>query len=285
MTLPRILLANDDGIQAPGITALAQALESVAEVWVVAPDREQSATSHAISLHKPLRARQIEPRCFAVDGTPADCVYLGLHHFLPDPPAIVVSGVNHGPNLGNDVIYSGTVSAAMEGALFGYAAVAVSLCLPDNYRGQDLAVEDFAMAVDFARDLIQTVLANPMPPGVLLNVNVPFLPRDQIRGYQLCRLGYTDWAEAVTVRKDPRGRPYYWIGGQREATDVIAGSDINAVANGIVSVTPIHYDATDYRSLGYARSLALAGYRRQEDDLGDAQLPHPPHPKAQGPLR
>jgi len=282
MTAPRILLTNDDGIQASGLMALAEACGRFADVWVVAPDREQSATSHAISLHKPLRARQVDAQRFTVDGTPTDCVYLGLHHFLCEPPVMVVSGINHGPNLGNDVIYSGTVSAAMEGALFGYQAVAVSLCLPDNHRSQTLTTKDFAVAADFACDLVQKTLETPMPPGVLLNVNVPFRPRAEISGYRLCRLGYTDWAETVTVRDDPRGRPYYWIGGQRGTKDAIEGSDINAVAQGLVSITPIHYDVTDYRSLAYARSLHLAGYERKSDALGDTQMPHPPHPRAKG---
>ena len=160
MTSRRILLANDDGIQAPGLRALAQSLAALGEVWVVAPDRERSATSHSISLNQPLRLRQVGEREFSVDGTPTDCVYLGLHHVLPAPADIVVSGINDGPNLGNDVLYSGTVSAAMEGALFGYSALAVSLCLPEQRGGRASEPADFATAAEIARELVLAVLAN-----------------------------------------------------------------------------------------------------------------------------
>ncbi|MEK7705864.1 MAG: 5'/3'-nucleotidase SurE, partial [Myxococcota bacterium] len=199
---------------------------------------------------------------------------------LPEPPDLVVGGINHGPNLGNDVLYSGTVSVAMEGALFGRGAIAVSLCLPDSVRGRTLEAVDFAVAAEFVAKLADAVVAEPMPPGVLLNVNVPYLERAGVRGHKLCRLGYTDWADAVTERHDPRGRPYYWIAGQRNGTDAIGDSDNAAVDDGYISVTPIHYDVTDYRSFTYARHLALAGFDRARDALGDVTLPHPVHPKA-----
>lgn len=280
MNRSRVLLSNDDGIHAVGLRSLAAALESLAEVWIVAPDRERSAASHAISLHQPLRVRQLGPREFSVDGTPADCVYLGLNHLLPQPPDLVIGGINHGPNLGNDVLYSGTVSVAMEGALFGRSAIAMSLCLSDDVRGRSLAASDFAVATEFAAKLASAVLAEPMPPGVLLNVNVPFRERAAVRGHKLCRLGYTDWADAVTVREDPRGRPYYWIAGQRNGSDAIGDSDNGAIDAGFISVTPIHYDVTDYRSFGYARKLDVGGFARERDALGDITLPHPVHPRA-----
>ena len=274
----RILVANDDGIHAPGIQTLAEALGELGEVWVVAPDRERSATSHAISLHKPLRLREISARRFSVDGTPTDAVYMALHHILPGPPDIVVSGINDGPNLGNDVLYSGTVSAAMEGALFGHRAVAVSLCLPEVRNGPSTP-GDFAIAAEFARELVRKILAGPVPRGVLLNINVPYGPKDAIRGVKLCRLGYTDWADEVTARTDPRGKPYYWIGGDRLGHDDIAGSDNNAVAAGYIALTPIHYDITDYRSFSFARSIDVPGFDKAPDELGDQPLPHPVHPK------
>jgi 5'-nucleotidase len=280
MTSPaRILLANDDGIQAPGLRALAAALGELAEVWVVAPDREQSATSHSISLHRPLRMRKLAEREYSVDGTPTDSVYLALHHVMPHPPDIVVSGINDGPNLGNDVLYSGTVSAAMEGALFGYRAVAVSLCLPE-IREEVPRVRDFGPAASVAQGIVRSVLAKPMPRGVLLNVNVPSLPLAEIGGMKLCRLGYTDWSDAVDVRHDPRGKAYYWIGGSRDGHDDIEDSDNKAIAAGYVAVTPIHYDITDYRSFAYARGLEVEGFAHVPDALGNSPLPHPLHPKA-----
>ncbi len=279
MPFPRILLANDDGIQAPGLRVLLGAVAELAEVWVVAPDREQSATSHSISLHRPLRMRQIAEREFSVDGTPTDCVYLGLHHVMPEPPALVVSGINDGPNLGNDVIYSGTVSAAMEGALFGYPAVAISLCLPDVRTGPSVAA-DFETAGEIAREVVRSVLGQPLPAGTVLNVNVPRGPRSHIRGIKLARLGYTDWADAVDERRDPRGKPYYWIGGERTGHDEIADSDNNAIAGGYVSLTPIHYDITDYRSFAFARALAIDGLPWVPDGLGNVPLGHPLHPRS-----
>lgn len=275
MTSYRILVSNDDGIAAPGIQALARALADVGEVWVVAPDRERSATSHAISLNQPLRMQQVGERQFSIDGTPTDCVYLGLHHVLPKPADIVVSGINDGPNLGNDVLYSGTVSAAMEGALFGYRALAMSLCLPEARGGRASEPADFVAAAAVACELVRGILEHPMPRGVLLNANVPHGPRSALRGVKLCRLGYTDWADAVVARADPRGKPYYWIGGERTGHDDITDSDNNAVAAGYVSLTPIHYDITDYRSFAYVRELELTGLERVADRLGEAPLPHP----------
>ncbi len=271
---PTILLSNDDGIDAPGLRALAGALEPLGEVWVVAPDRERSATSHAISLNHPLRLRRLGERRFAVDGTPTDCVYLGLNHILGDQrPDLVVGGINHGPNLGNDVIYSGTVAVGLEGALFGFPGLAVSLTTGESDP-------DFSVAAEVTAGIAAAMLASPPSPGVMLNVNVPPIARADIRGIKLCRLGYNDWAEAVGVRHDPRGKPYYWIGGERGARDSVADSDNNAVARGYVSVTPIHYDLTDYRSFAYARALRVDGFEAGVDELGDGPIAYPPHPRS-----
>lgn len=278
MTQPRILVSNDDGIHARGLRTLAESLEDLGEVWVVGPDRERSATSHSISLHHPLRIREVGERRFAVDGTPTDSVYLALHHVLPAPPDIVFSGINHGPNLGNDVLYSGTVSAAMEGALFGHRAVAISLCLSERSKKRE-SPPHFQAAGEVARRIFHGVMSDSMPPGVLLNVNVPDVPFGELGGTRLCRLGFNDWAEAVTERRDPRERPYYWIGGSRNARDDVDGSDVNAIDEGLVAITPIHYDLTDYRSFAYVRGLDLGGIERMEDGLGDGALEHPVHPR------
>ncbi|MBI5509218.1 MAG: 5'/3'-nucleotidase SurE [Deltaproteobacteria bacterium] len=279
MQPPRFLLSNDDGFEAAGIQALAAALAALGEVWIVAPDREQSATSHAISLQRPLRIRQLGVRQYVVDGTPTDCVYLGLHHLLTAPPSVVVSGINHGPNLGNDVLYSGTVAAAMEGALFGYPAVAVSLCLSDSGPTR-FVTEEFAVAAELGAKIAAAVASRPMQRGVVLNLNVPIVPRAALKGVKLCRLGYTDWSDSVSKRTDPRGKPYYWIGGDRAGVDNIADSDNNATAAGYASLTPIHYDLTDYRSFAQTRDLLIAGFEHAADNLGSGPLAYPPHPRA-----
>ena len=278
MTRPAILVSNDDGVQAAGIRALAEGLEQLGEVWVVAPDRERSATSHAISLHKPLRIKAVAERTFAVDGTPTDCVYMALLRLMERPPALVVSGINHGPNLGNDVLYSGTVSAAMEAALYGHRALAISLCAPEIPTPAASAWH-FDTARVVACDLAAAVLAQQMPPGVLLNVNVPNVPEADLRGSKLCRLGYTDWTDAVDERHDPRGKPYYWIGGERLGHDDIVDSDNNAVRDGFVSMTPVHYDLTDYRAFSYVRALRTQRIARVPDGLGDDPLAHPLLPR------
>ena len=281
---PQVLLSNDDGIAAYGLRALKNQLEATYDVWVVAPDRERSATSHAISLHKPLRIQKLGEREFSVDGTPTDCVYMGLHHLLPEAPSLVLSGINHGPNLGNDVLYSGTVSAAMEGAMFGYPAIATSLCLPEQRQGLTLDIHSFATAAACVADLAHAVLAQRLPPGVVLNVNIPFKKREELVGFKLCRLGYTDWADAVSVRNDPRGKPYFWIGGERTGHDDIADSDNNNIAQDFVTLTPIHYDLTDYRSFSTVRNLQVPGWNNGIDNLGDAPLPHPVNRRFRGML-
>lgn len=271
MTRPRILLSNDDGYLADGINALAAQLRDVGDVWMVAPDRERSAASHAISLHKPLRIRELSERRYAVDGTPSDCVYLALHHIMDGPPDIVLSGVNHGANLGTDVIYSGTVSAAMEGAVLGYRAVAVSLCLPESEESP--AAPRFDTAARVACEVARSALDRPMPSGVLLNVNVPNRHYDDLMGIKLCRLGFTQWTDNCEARFDPRGRPYYWIGGERCGHDDIPDSDNNCISEGAVSVTPVHYDVTDYRSFDYVRGLPL-NVKRLPDALGSGPVSH-----------
>ncbi len=250
----RVLLSNDDGVHAAGLKALAAAFESD-EVWVCAPDREQSASSHAISLHRPLRLHEVAPRWYCVDGTPTDAVYVGLNLVLKGRwPDVVVSGVNHGPNLGNDVHYSGTVAAAMEGALLGVPAVAVSLAHPPPH--------DFAVAARFAADLARALVASRPAAPVLLNVNVPPGP---VRGWRPVRLGRRTYGNEVVEKTDPRGRKYYWIGGEGGATNEdIPGSDCNCVLReGLVSVTPLDLDATHDGALGALAALSVPGIPRE----------------------
>lgn len=272
MTEPLILISNDDGIRAPGIQALKHVFQEVGQVWVIAPEQEQSAKSHSISLNEPLRFKKYGEREFSVSGSPSDAVYCGLHHFLPRPPDLVVSGINAGPNLGNDVIYSGTVAAAMEGAMFGNRAIAVSLCLPehqDRLRGVKL---DYSQAAQITRELAVGVLQKPTQPGITLNVNVPHGRENDPKGFKVCRLGFTDWASSVHEREDPRGKRYYWIGGERSGSDGIPESDNEAIAAGFVSVTPLHYDLTEFRSFDYIRGLPVANLERLEDDLENGPL-------------
>ncbi|HEX9307279.1 MAG TPA: 5'/3'-nucleotidase SurE [Anaeromyxobacter sp.] len=250
----RVLLSNDDGVHAPGLAALAAAFDGD-EVWIVAPDREQSASSHAISLHRPLRMHELGPRRFAVDGTPTDAVYMGLNLVLRSArPDVVVSGVNHGPNLGNDVLYSGTVAAAMEAALLGVHAIAVSLAAPPPH--------EFTEAARFAATLARRIVANPPPAPLLLNVNVPPGP---VRGYRFVRLGRRTYGSEVVEKTDPRGRKYYWIGGEGGPTNEdIPGSDCNAaMLDGLVAVTPLHLDSTHDAVLTELRSWTIPGFAKE----------------------
>lgn len=253
MTKPLLLVSNDDGLSSPGIAALAEALEPLGDVWVVAPDREQSATSHSITLGRPLRLKRHAERRYAVDGTPADAVYVALHHptLLPTRPSLVVSGINRGLNLGNDVFYSGTVAAAREGALRGVPALAVSLG-----RGGDRAVAGrIARAV--AEKMLADLPALGLKPTPLLNVNVP---AGTVKGLKLARLGARLYDDAVEVRRDPRGGEYLWIGGpggvkHEEEPD----TDTFVFDAGWASLTPLALEMTDtarVRSLeGWAPAL------------------------------
>ncbi len=249
----RVLLSNDDGVHAAGLRALAAAF-SGDEVWVVAPDREQSASSHAISLNRPLRVVETQPRWFAVDGTPTDAVYMGLCLVLKEArPDVVISGINHGPNLANDVHYSGTVAAAMEGALLGVPAVAVSLAA--------MPPHDFSHAARFGAAVARQLVARAPGEPMLLNVNVPPGP---LRGFRLVRLGKRTYGNEVVEKTDPRGRKYYWIGGEGGArNEDIPGSDCNAVRDGLATITPLHLDSTDDSALRRLHDLRVAGY--QED--------------------
>lgn len=241
----RILVTNDDGYTAEGISALTEALESVGEVWVVAPDGEQSGVSHALTLDRPLRVRTLGPRYFVVNGTPTDCVTLGISNLMGgQPPDIVVSGINRGANMGVDVHYSGTVSAAFEGVILGCPAIAVSQIVVNGVSWQ--------AAADIAQRLTTWVLDGGLPQDTLLNVNVP---PSAPKGLRLTRLGVRRYTEGVLEQTDPRGRKIYWIGGGEPVWEPIAGTDFNEVGNGWISVTPLQLDMTSESLLDELRSL------------------------------
>jgi len=245
----RILVSNDDGIRAAGIRALEAALAPLGDVWVVAPDREQSAASHSLSLYRPLRVEQIDERHYAVDGTPTDAVNLGINGIMKVKPDLVVSGINHGGNLGDDVTYSGTVSAAMEGTLLGIPSIAVSLV--------SRQASDFSVAAAFAARLAEVVRGRGLPRDTLLNVNVPALSAAELRGYRITRQGKRRYGDAIVEQVDPRGRKYYWIGGDDLGFVPDEGTDCTAVDGGYISVTPLHLDLTNYASMADLGEMAL----------------------------
>jgi 5'-nucleotidase len=253
MAVPLILLSNDDGHFSEGLRSLASAMEGLGEIVVVAPEAEQSAASHAISLHRPLRIKEIRPQWYAVDGTPTDCAYLAINHILRGRrPTLMVSGINHGSNLADDVTYSGTVAAAMEASLLGVPAIALSLATRTAFA--------FEAAAHFARALARTALARLLPPGMLLNVNIP---PGELRGYRITRLGKHSYGFDVIENVDPRGRKYYWIGGNDYAYEDIPGTDCHAVLKeGLVSVTPLHLDLTDDAMRAEVEAWAIDGFPR-----------------------
>jgi len=233
-----ILVTNDDGVHAPGLAALASALDELGDVYVVAPDREQSAVGHALTLHRHLRVTTVGERRFSVNGTPSDCVNLAVLGLLPERPVLVAAGINHGSNLGDDVTYSGTVSAAMEGTLLGVPSIAVSQSDPET------GTLDGAQAV--AKLVASRVLVEGLPGKTLLNINVPAGP---LAGIRMTRLGHRVYQEKVVRETDPRGLPYYWIGAGPPVWSEDEASDIAAVHRGMASVTPLHLDLTHHGAL------------------------------------
>jgi 5'-nucleotidase len=237
MGRPIILVSNDDGIHAPGLVGLAEALEAVGTVYVVAPDRERSTVGHALTLHRPLRVDQIAARRYRINGTPSDCVNLGILGILPSRPSLVVAGVNNGGNLGDDVTYSGTVSAAMEGTLLGIPSVAISLVSDDGAGLQP--------AVRFGVALASLMLSKGIPKDTLLNVNVPTEPT----GVKVTKLGRRTYSEKVVEETDPRGKRYYWIGAGPPLWEPGEETDFAAIQKGLISITPLHLDLTNYQAL------------------------------------
>jgi len=237
----RILISNDDGIDAPGIFALVLEMRKIGEVTVVAPDKQQSAVGHAITINNPLRAvpfrKNNEFFGYAVEGTPADAVKLGVRFLMKEKPDLLISGINHGSNTAVNIIYSGTVSAATEGTILGIPSIAVSLSTYDE--------ADFSYAAKFAARLALLVARKGLPSGTLINVNVPPVPQDQIRGIRITKQGTSSWDDMYDVRRDPANREYFWLTGNMNVTDTDDDADEIAIRNNYVSVTPVHYDLTD----------------------------------------
>jgi 5'-nucleotidase len=238
----RILLSNDDGYESPGINALALALKEIAEITVVAPERDRSGASNSLTLELPIRAKRLSDEVIRVDGTPTDCVHLAITGLLDHEPDMVISGINAGANMGDDVLYSGTVAAAMEGRFLGLPAIAISLVGGHDCR-------HYETAADVARQIIRQLASNPLPTDTILNINVPDLPLEQLSGYQATRLGHRHKAEPVIKTEDPRGRDIYWVGPPGGEQDAGPGTDFYAVRNGYVSVTPIQVDLTRHQAL------------------------------------
>ena len=251
----RILLTNDDGISARGIHALINELNTIAEIYVVAPDREKSGTGHSITVFDPIKAVKTQitgiKKGWLVGGTPVDCVKLALSRLIDEKVDLVVSGINHGSNLGTDVLYSGTVSAAAEGVIMGCPSISVSL---DSYRDD----VDFSFSAQFTRRVITAVMPEGIETSTLLNINVPLLPPDEIKGLAITKLGTRNYDNLFEERRDPRGNTYYWLGGGLREEEQHKDSDVYAVEQGYISITPIHLDLTDYKLMERYRRISAA---------------------------
>jgi 5'-nucleotidase len=249
---PLILVCNDDGVRSAGLRALVAGLNDVGEVVVVAPDRERSASGHSLTLTRPLRVTAVDTNWYSVDGTPTDCITIGVMELLPRKPRLVATGINHGSNLGDDVTYSGTVACAMEATLQGIPSFAISLA------GEARLDEEFRVAAGCARRLAREVLRRGLPQDTLLNVNVPNVPPEKIRGWTVTRQGRRVYNETVVRNTDPRGQAYYWIGGASCSWQAGAETDYEAVTSGWISVTPLHLDLTNHGVLNEIRGWGLS---------------------------
>lgn len=241
---PVILVTNDDGIHSQGLHILAEHLESIGTVWVFAPDRERSAVSHSLTMNQPLRSTQVRDRVYMLDGTPADCVVFGVKGFLSEPPDLVVSGINRGPNLGNDVIYSGTVAGAHEGHLCGIPSFAVSL----DVTKVNPQIR-FATAAQCSMILARQILDGELPDGTFLNMNVPNCEFDELDGVSITRLGQRVYHDVLEKRTDPQGREYFWIGGSPPSWVPAEGTDFHAIEERRVSITPLGQDFTQFHAI------------------------------------
>ncbi len=244
-----ILVTNDDGVWAPGLLALAQEMRNLGKVTIFAPDKNWSASGHVKTMERPLRVREVTladgSSAFSSDGAPSDCVALALLGLIEEPVDIVVSGINPNVNFGHDVTYSGTVTAAMEAVIAGVMGVAVSLESPDGHTGP----LDYSCAASVARRVVEKVIADGLPENVLININVPYLKEDELKGFMITRQGLRVYRDALDQRLDPRGRPYYWIGGEAPTGVDEPGTDFGALRAGCVSITPLHLDLTSYKTM------------------------------------
>jgi 5'-nucleotidase len=238
-----ILVTNDDGVYSPGLKALLDPLSEFTQIYVVAPDRERSASSHSLTIHNPLRVQQLDERIFSITGTPTDCVAVGASKILPRKPALVVSGINHGPNLGDDITYSGTVSAAMEGTILNIPSFAISL---DSRQGDDLYYDT---ASSFAVNAVHFILKHSLPYDTLLNINIPNRPIEKVAGVRVTRQGKRVYEGSIRETTSPWGELYFWIGGGTPYWEHGEDTDINAVNEGYVSITPLHLDLTNHEAI------------------------------------
>jgi len=241
-----ILITNDDGIQSEGIVKLYEELKQHYKVVVVAPDRERSAISRALTLYRPLRVEKVGDDKFSVDGTPTDCVNLAVNSLFKNQIKMVVSGINKGANMAEDITYSGTVSAAMEGLLLGVPSIAISLAARENFL--------FETPAKFANKLVKTILKKGLPYDTLLNVNVPNVAYSELKGIKITRMGKKRYSDTIIEKKDPRGKKYYWLGGEEMGYEKLGDSDMEAVFDGYVSITPIHLDLTNYSAMESLKS-------------------------------
>lgn len=259
-----ILVTNDDGVYSPGIQILAKRLRELDTVVIVAPDRERSAAGHSMTLHRPLLIEEIKENVYSVNGTPTDCVNIAVKGLLKETPRLVVSGINKGPNLGDDVTYSGTVAGAIESTILGIPAIAVSLVARKDFH--------FTDAAEIAARTAMRALEQGIPLGTLLSINVPNLPLADMKGTRLTRLGKRIYQQMTVERVDPRGKNYYWIGGGEPDWEREEGTDFDAIDKNMVSITPLHLDMTDYASFDTLRSLETMSY---EADAGKTEQHSP----------
>ncbi|NWF99312.1 MAG: 5'/3'-nucleotidase SurE [Nitrospirae bacterium] len=245
-----ILVTNDDGVHSPGIISLYNIMKEIGDVYVVAPDRERSAVSHALTMHRPLKAEQLEDHIYSLNGTPTDCVAVGINKILPDKPAFVVSGINKGANLGDDITYSGTVSAAIESTIMGIPSFAISLAL----NKKNVRPFNFDTAAKIAVKIGKYILENSLPYDTFLNVNVPDIPLNNLKGFKLTRQGKRIYDGSIHETFDPHGEKHYWIGGGMPYWEHGEDTDIQAILDNYVSVTPIHLDLTNYDALKFLRN-------------------------------
>ena len=240
-----ILVTNDDGIHSPGITALFNTMRNLGDVYMVAPDRERSAAGHSLTMHRPLKAEEVRDRVFSVNGTPTDCVTLGINKLLPQKPDLIVSGINKGANLGDDITYSGTVAAAIEGTIFGVTSIAFSLMSARHYH--------FETGSFFALKIAEYVLGKSLPFDTLLNVNIPNIIREEIKGIKLTRQGKRIYENSIQEMLNPWGEKHFWIGGGKIYWEHSGDTDMEAVQQDFVSISPIHLDLTNYNALKFMR--------------------------------